>query len=215
MTCSACGKENIAATPFCSFCGAPMAVGVPAAALPVRSSGMAAASASNAGKATMSFLSSLSLAEKFAIAGPVIAFLGFFLPFVHMPDLATMGGVSAADLAAAGAAGAPVPDVHAPSLSLFGLAKYSGAVYFILLGAILSGGLFYRARGATRARRLLINGFQIMIGSMVGPGTLLALLFASMVRSMVAFGFWVVSLGFCCIVVGGLMTIARLAKSEV
>lgn len=218
MFCSSCGKNNPAAGPFCTFCGASMAAAnagggttsIPSAAKP----SAAAAAATDAGKKAVSFLSALTLADKFALAGPVIAFIGFFLPFVTMPDLGGLTGLTAADLAAAAAAsGQPAPDLH-PSISLFGLAKYSGSVYFILLAILVSGALFYLALKASRSRKLFISGFQVMIGSMIGPGTLLALIFASIVRSMAGFGFWVVSLGFCCIVVGGLMTIAQHAKAE-
>lgn len=217
MFCSSCGKDNPAAGPSCNFCGASMVAATPGggtAAIPSAAK-PAAAAATDAGKKAVSFVSALNLADKFALAGPVIAFIGFFLPFVTMPDLGALAGISAADLAAAAAAtGQAAPDLRPPSLSLFGLAKYSGSVYFILLAVLVSGALFYLSLKAPRGRKLLISGFQVMIGSMIGPGTLLALIFASIVRSMAGFGFWVVSLGFCCIVIGGLMTIARFAKSE-
>jgi hypothetical protein len=182
---------------------------MPAAAMRAKPS---SAAASEASKKALSFLSSLSLAEKFAVAGPVIAIIGFFLPFVTLPDFA-LGGLSPADIAAA-AEGQASPDLHAPSVSLFGLARYSGAVYFILLGALASAALFYLARSAAYARKMVLNGVQIMIGSMVGPGTILALVFASIVRSIAGIGFWIVGIGFCCIVVGGLLTTAQLAKAE-
>jgi hypothetical protein len=104
--------------------------------------------------------------------------------------------------------------IPSSSLSLLGLTKFAGAVYFILLGALASAALVYLARAANYARKMLLSGIQVMIGSMVGPGTLLALVFASSVRSVASIGFWVVSLGYCAIVAGGLMTIVQLSKAE-
>lgn len=198
MTCPACGKENPSGTAFCTFCGVPMSNAVPAAA-PVK------ASAAAAGQNAMSFLSALSLPEKIAGAGAVIALIGFFLPFIAIPGLGDLAAMSMPD---------PTGGMPSSSLSLMGLTKFAGAVYFILLGALASAAIVYLARNAAYARKMLLSGIQVMIGSMVGPGTLLALLFASTVRSVAGVGFWVVSLGYCCIVAGGLMTIAQLAKTE-
>ena len=61
---------------------------------------------------------------------------------------------------------------------------------------------------------MVLNGVQILIGSMIGPGALLALLFASSVRSVAGVGFWVVGLGYTAIALGGLMTIAQLSKDR-
>jgi hypothetical protein len=156
----------------------------------------------------MSFVSALSLAEKIAGAGAVIALIGFFLPFIAIPGLGDLAAMAIPDPTGG------TPTIPSSSLSLLGLAKFAGAVYFILLGALASAGLLYLARGAAYARKMLLSGIQVMIGSMVGPGTLLALLFASTVRSVAGAGFWIVSFGYCCIVAGGLMTINQLAKSE-
>jgi hypothetical protein len=155
----------------------------------------------------MSFLSSLSLAEKIAGAGAVVALIGFFLPFIAIPGLGELAAMSIPD--PTGGSGIP-----SSSLSLLGLTRFAGAVYFILLGALASAAIIYLARNAAYARKMLLNGIQVMIGSMVGPGTLLALLFASTVRSVAGVGFWVVGLGYCCIVAGGLMTISQLAKER-
>ncbi|MGB7136532.1 MAG: hypothetical protein WBD46_14670 [Acidobacteriaceae bacterium] len=198
MLCASCGKENAAAVAFCTFCGTQMAG-------PAKPSSGAA---SDAGKAALSFVSSLSLTEKIAGAGAILALIGFFLPFIAIPGLGDLAAMAIPDPTGG------TPTIPSSSLSLLGLAKFAGAVYFILLGALASGALLYFARSAAYARKMLLNGIQVMIGSMVGPGAILALLFASSVRSVAGAGFWIVGLGYCCIAFGGLMTIAQLAKAE-
>jgi hypothetical protein len=154
-----------------------------------------------------SFLAALTLPEKIIGAGAVVALIGFFLPFIAIPGLGDLAAMAMPD--PTGGSGIP-----SSSLSLLGLTKFAGAVYFILLGALASAALVYLARAANYARKMLLSGIQVMIGSMVGPGTLLALVFASSVRSVASIGFWVVSLGYCAIVAGGLMTIVQLSKAE-
>ncbi|HEX4309458.1 MAG TPA: zinc ribbon domain-containing protein [Acidobacteriaceae bacterium] len=211
MYCPACGKENAASVSFCTFCGFPLAsavpAGAPATAVLIPSAPAGPSAAANAGKMATSFLASLSLAEKIIGGGAVIAVIGFFLPFIAIPGLGDLAAMAIPDPTG----GNPMPS---SSLSLLGLTKFAGAVYFILLGALASAGLLYLSRTAAYARKMLLSGIQVMIGSMVGPGTLLALLFASSVRSVAGVGFWVVSLGYCCIVAGGMMTIAQLSKAE-
>ncbi len=215
MFCTACGKENPDTTAFCASCGASLktasanAAPAPFAPAPVAPAPPPPASAAvaNAGKMATSFLATLSTAEKIIGAGALVALIGFFLPFIAIPGLGDLAALSMPDPTGG-------PQIPSSSLSLLGLSKFAGAVWFILLAALASAALLYLARNANRARKLLFSGIQIMIGSMIGPGTLLALLFASTVRSVAGFGFWIVSLGFCAIVAGGLMTIAQLSKAE-
>jgi hypothetical protein len=208
MFCTACGKENATTVSFCTFCGAPLhaaaSAGQAVAAPPISAGPSAAA---NAGRMATSFLATLSLPEKIIGAGAVVALIGFFLPFIAIPGLSDLAAMAMPD--PTGGSGVP-----SSSLSLMGLGKFAGAVYFILLGALASAALLYLGRSANYARKMLLSGIQVMIGSMVGPGTLLALLFASTVRSVAGVGFWIVSLGYCCIVAGGLMTIVQLSKVE-
>jgi hypothetical protein len=208
MFCPACGKENTATVAFCTYCGVPLQQQAAATAAPIQAStSTAAAKAANAQKMATSFLAALTLPEKIIGAGAVVALIGFFLPFIAIPGLGDIAAMAMPD--PTGGSGIP-----SSSLSLMGLGKFAGAVYFILLGALASAGLVYLARTANYARKMLLNGIQVMIGSMVGPGTLLALIFASSVRSVASIGFWVVSLGYCAIVAGGLMTIVQLSKVE-
>ena len=196
---------------FCEFCGADLRrVAIPnmsstpqAAALAQPQ--MAAPSAAEVAQLGKSLLKSLSLGEKFAAGGVIAAVLGFFLPFLSAPDLGPLtellskGNPTGADLA------------HA-SVSLFEASKILGVIYFLLLAAIGSGVLFYFSRKAPYAQKMLMSGFQVMIGSLFGPTLIAALFFVPMVQSVAGAGYWLVSLGYCCIAAGGLITIGHLAK---
>ncbi|HEU5340961.1 hypothetical protein [Edaphobacter sp.] len=150
-----------------------------------------------------SLLSALTLGEKFVCAGAIAAALGFFLPWVSSPDLGPLSGLL-------GQVGALA--LNHVTLSGVDLAKVVGAVYFILLAAIASGVLFYFSRKAASEQKLLIGGFQVMIGSLFGPGVIGALFFVPMIQSVSGTGIWLLGLGFCSIAAGGLITIATLAK---
>jgi hypothetical protein len=151
-----------------------------------------------------SFLNALSMGEKFIGAGVIAAVLGFFLPWVSSPDLGALSGL----LGQIGAS-----DLNHISLSGVDAAKLVGAVYFILLAGIAAGVLLYFSRKATPAQKLLISGFQVMIGSLFGPGFIGTLLFVPMIQSVSGAGFWLLGLGFCSIAAGGLVSIAALAKT--
>jgi hypothetical protein len=99
------------------------------------------------------------------------------------------------------------------SLSGVDLAKFVGAVYFILLAAIAAGVLFYFSRKATVSQKLLMGGFLVMIGSLCGPMFIAELLFVPMIQSVAGMGLWLLGLGFCSIAAGGLITIATLGKT--
>ena len=207
MFCPACGKNNVATVAFCTSCGSSLsaATGSPSASTQAVPTGPSAAA--NAQKMATSFVATLTLPEKIIGAGAVVAFIGFFLPFIAIPGLGDLAAMTMPDPTG----GNPIPS---SSLSLMGLGKFAGAVYFVLLGALASAALVYLGRAADYARKMLLSGIQVMIGSMIGPATLLALLFASTVRSVAGVGFWIVSLGYCAIVAGGLMTIIQLSKTE-
>jgi hypothetical protein len=207
MLCVSCGKDNAAAVSFCEFCGvnlrAPVAAGVPVAAVaaPAPDPAAAAAVIAQAGK---SLFKSLTLGEKFAGMGAVAAIIGFFLPFLSSPDLGELSGLF----------GGRLGDVPGRvSFSLLDMGKFWGAVYFIFLAGVGSALLFWFARSAAASRKLLMNGFQIMIGSLLGPLLLLSLLFVPMVQSVAGLGFWLSALGFCAIATGGLIAIAQVSKS--
>jgi len=207
MNCSACGKPNLDGVSFCEFCGSSLRSqsipnGEPALPrpAPIQASTPSAAEVAQMGK---SLLGSLSLGEKFIGAGTIAAVLGFFLPWFSAPELGSLGGIF-------GQLGAAASHV---SLSGVDAAKVVGSVYFILLAGIASGVLFYFSRRALFAQKLLITGFQVMIGSLFGPLIIALLLFIPMIQSVAGFGFWLLGLGFCSIAAGGLITIAALAKA--
>jgi hypothetical protein len=151
-----------------------------------------------------SLLGSLSLGEKFVGAGTIAAVVGFFMPWISTPDLGPLASL----LGQAGAA-----ELNHISLSGVDLAKFVGAVYFILLAAIAAGVLFYFSRKAATSQKLLMGGFLVMIGSLCGPMFIGALLFVPMIQSVSGMGLWLLGLGFCSIAAGGLITIANLGKT--
>jgi hypothetical protein len=148
-------------------------------------------------------LRTLSLGEKFAGAGALAATLGFFLPWVSGPDLRSLGNLSTL----LGGAG-----MGTTSYSGFDAAKIWGGVYLILGAAIASGVLFFISGKAAISRKLRISGFQVMIGSIIGPAIVVALLFVPFMQSVAGLGLWLLGLGFCSITAGGLVTIGHLAN---
>ena len=171
MNCSACGKANADGVSFCEFCGANMRaqsattpvmatpVGAPAA--PAQPPAPSAADVAQMGK---SFFNALSLGEKFIGPGVIAAVIGFFLPWVSTPDLGSLGGLFGSLGAGAGAS-----EINHLSYSGVDAAKLSGAVYLVLLAAIASGVLLYLSRRVAPPQKLLMGGFQVMIGSLCGP----------------------------------------------
>jgi len=208
MKCSACGRDNSDGDSFCEFCGASLRSGsasynAPAAAQPAPAQ-PASPSAAEVAQMGKSFLNSLSLGEKFIGAGAIAAVLGFFLPWISTPDLGALAGLL-------GQAGAT--ELNHVSYSGVDVAKLMGAVYLILLAAIGSGVLFYFSRTMASPQKLLIGGFQVMIGSLCGPAIVFALLFIPMIQSVSGAGLWLMGLGFCSIAAGGLITIGTLGKT--
>jgi len=207
MICPACDKPNSVGVAFCEFCGtdlrSKLSPGGESVVVRTASAQPTSPSAAEVAQMGKSLLSALTLGEKFVCAGAIAAALGFFLPWISSPDLGALSGLL-------GQMGASA--LNHVSLSGVDLAKFVGAVYFILLAAIASGVLFYSSRKAAPAQKLLIGGFQVMIGSLFGPGVIGALFFVPMIQSVSGAGFWLLGLGFCSIAAGGLITIAALAK---
>lgn len=216
MTCPSCAKANAEGVSFCEFCGvdlrqtvfASAGNGAPAAVLTQPAvavqTAVATPSAADMAKIGKSLLATLSLGEKFVGAGAVAATLGFFLPFISAPDLGPLSGLLSN-------INSPAASIARASYSLLDIAKLLGAIYFILLAGIAAGVLFYFARTARYSTRLLMNGFQVMIGSLFGPTFLFALLFVPMIQSVAGSGYWLLALGFCAVAAGGLIAIAQLA----
>lgn len=208
MLCSSCGRDNAAAVSFCEFCGVDLRRAVPAGApATVASAPDTAAAAAVIAQAGKTLVKSLTLGEKFSAVGAAAAILGFFFPFVSSPNLGSLSDL------VGGMSGAAAALAHA-SFSLLDFSKLLGAVYFILLAAITSGVLFWVSRQAPSSRKLLISGFQVMIGSLLGPVCMVALFFVPLIQSVAGMGYWLTGLGFCAIAAGGLITIAELAKSS-
>lgn len=209
MDCFSCGKANAEGVSFCEYCGVNLrsqSAAAQAPALVAPSAPSAAHVAEMSKQLGKSFLSSLSLGEKFVGAGALAAILGFFLPFLAAPDLSELTSL----LGSLNGAGQEL--AHA-SISLFALTKVLGAIYFILIAAITSGVMFYVARTAAPAKKLFMSGFQVLIGSLIGPIAVFALLFVPMIQSVASSGYWLTALGFCSIATGGLITIGTFSKA--
>ena len=93
-----------------------------------------------------------------------------------------------------------------------GRGKNLGGTYLYLAAAIASGALFFISGKAAISRKLRISGFQVMIGSIMGPGLVFVLLLVTSMQSVAGLGLWLLGLGFCSIAVGGLVTIGHLAN---
>ena len=91
-------------------------------------------------------------------------------------------------------------------------AKIWGGVYLVLAAAIASGVLFFVSGKADYPRKLMLSGFQVMIGSLCGPGWLVTLLFVPFAQSVAGIGLWLTGLGFCSIAAGGLVTIGQVGR---
>jgi hypothetical protein len=207
MNCSTCGNALSDGSVFCEFCGLDLrpnssatgsGVGKTAAA-PAISPPSAAAIAELSGM----LIKSLALGEKLAGAGSLAAALGFFLPWVSAPDLKSLVNLSTLF----GGTG-----MATTSYSGFDSAKVWGVVYLILGAAIASGVLFFVSRKATLSRKLTVSGFQVMIGSIAGPGIVFTLLFVPFIQSIAGLGLWLTGLGFCSIAAGGLVTIGQVGR---
>jgi hypothetical protein len=214
MNCFACGKTNADGVSFCEFCGASLRSAPASTSAPLVSRTappQPAPSAADVAQVGKSFVNSLSLGEKLVGAGVIAAVLGFFLPAVSIsvPDRA--GEVVGLLMGFLGQSGG-IDNTHA-SISLFDVTKILGVVYFILLLAIAAGVLFYFSRNALTPQKLLISGFQVVIGSLYGPGLIVALLFVPGMGSIAGIGYWLLGLGFCAIAAGGLTTIGTLGKT--
>jgi hypothetical protein len=208
MNCSACGNALSEGAVFCESCGADLRSGsIPPSAVAPRTAiaqSPAAPSATAIAEMGGVLIKNMSLGEKFIGAGVLAATLGFFLPWFSSPELGSLSGLF-------GQLG--VSAINHVSLSGVDAAKLVGAVYLILLAAFASGVLFYFSRRAIFAQRLLIGGFQVMIGSLFGPGLIVTLLFVPMIQSVAGTGFWLLGFGFSSIAAGGLITISKLARA--
>jgi hypothetical protein len=134
-----------------------------------------------------SIVAAMSLGEKISGAGAIAAMVGFFMPWFSVAGTTT-------------------------SASGLDMGKSIGAIYLILLNAIAAAALCYLSSKAPAARKLLFAGYLVLIGAICGPANLLALIFVPQVQSGSGIGFWLLSLGFCAVAEGGLMTIRTFSK---
>jgi hypothetical protein len=205
MNCSACGATLLDGSVFCESCGVELVPVSLAAGTPRTAVALPTGPPSAAAIATLSgmLIKSLSLGDKLAGFGSLAATLGFFLPWLSGPDLRSLGSLSAL----AGGGG-----MATTSYSGFDVTKIWGGIYLVLAAAVTSGVLFFISRKAAFSQKLRISAFQVMIGSIIGPAIIVALLFVPFMQSMAGLGLWMLGLGFCSITAGGLVTINQLGK---
>lgn len=218
MVCPACKNSVPDGSVFCEFCGSDVS-GRPAIRS-VAGTGSAAAApslrrianepASEPSAAALAeiggaLIKRLSLGEKLSGAGAMASVIGFFLPWLTGPDLKSLGSASSFSALFSAAT--------ATSYSGLDGAKVWGAAYLILAAAIASAVLFFAASKGTVSRKLRIGGFQVMIGALIGPAAIFALLFVPLMQSVAGLGFWLTGLGFCSVLAGGLVTISQVGKT--
>jgi len=234
MFCAACGKNIPGDSLFCEFCGArrasaeavpPGAVGYTAnAAAPAPASVTAPPQPSREqpgphsreqlgelAQVSGKLIKSMTLGEKFTALGALGGILGFFLPWGTIPNLGDLQGLLSGMVTPTGF-GRGTPSIGTTSVSGFDMASTWGGVYFVLLGAIAAGILFFVAGKAPLRRKLTISSFQVLIGSLVGPQVLFGILFTPMAQKVAGAGLWITCLGYCAIAAGGIISVVELGK---
>jgi hypothetical protein len=59
----------------------------------------------------------------------------------------------------------------------------------------------------------VFSGFQVMIGSLQGPGLIITLIFVPGMGAIAGIGYWLLGLGLTSILAGGLITLGTLGKT--
>jgi hypothetical protein len=157
------------------------------------------------------------LASKLALAGAASAVWGFFLTWVDIPNMASSFSSLLSQLGGGGGLfnGPParIGGIVTASISGFTLAQAWGVVYVYPVLAIISAlSLYLALQGRQRVKIIAANGWLILIGALVGPQSLLVLLFVPAIQKLVGIGFWMNSLGFCALLLAGLIGIRTQAE---
>jgi len=226
MFCAACGKNIPDDSLFCEFCGArrasPEAVPPGPAGYTANAAAPAPATVTAPGQhsreqlgelAQLSgkLIKSMTLGEKFTAVGALGGILGFFLPWGTIPNFGDLQGLLSGMVTPTGFARG-TPSISTTSVSGFDMASTWGGVYFVLLGALAAGILFFVAGKAPLHRRLTISSFQVLIGSLVGPQILFGILFTPMAQKVAGAGLWITCLGYCAVAAGGIISVVELGK---
>jgi hypothetical protein len=208
MFCPACGQTISDDSMFCEFCGARRASAQSAQAV-------AAAPAHPGYQLSREQLGgmiwkTLTLGERFIALGAAAALVGFFLPWGSVPNVNGLAGLFAAGGGVPNLGG--MPNLGTSNYSGFDIARTWGGIYFVFLGAGAAGILFYLSGKSPAPKRLVLNAFQVLIGSLAGPQMLLVVLFTPMAQQFAGLGWWMTCLGYCAIAGGGMISIIELSK---
>lgn len=209
MFCPSCGNEIPKDSVFCEFCGARrVSDPLPPSAGATPVTAVSAPPQLDREQLGGLLLKSMTLGDKFVALGSVAGILGFFLPWGTMPNL---------DIGSILQRGFPpsistFPTTTTNRIYGFDIARMWGGFYFVLLGAVAAAILFFASGKASLSRKLTINAFQVLIGSLAGPQMLFAILLLPMAQEAAGFGWWMTCLGYCAIATGGIINIAHLGK---
>src|SRR5579863_9754426 len=145
MFCPSCGKTISDDSMFCEFCGARRASAQSAQAT-------AAAPAHPAHQLSREQLGgmiwkTLTLGERFIALGAAAALVGFFFPWGTVPNFSGLLGPLGASTG--------LPNLGT-SYSGFDIARMWGGAYFVFLGAVAAGILFYLSGKSPAPRRLVL-----------------------------------------------------------
>ena len=197
MFCPKCGKENPEDSTFCESCGARMTTA------PVRRGANPPVPQVSREQLGAMLLKSMTLGEKFTAVGSLAGILGFFLPWGSLPNFGSFDPTSLLGGART---------LSTSAVSGLDMARMWGGFYLLLVGPVIAGVLFFLAGKASTEKKLTTGAFQILIGSLVGPQMLSAILFMPMGQQVAGLGLWLSALGYSAIAAGGIISIAQLAR---
>jgi hypothetical protein len=156
-------------------------------------------------KSSGMLLKRMTLGEKFTAGGSLAAIVGFFLPWGSVPDLRGFDPRGIFNV------GGPI-SASTMNPSGFDIARLWGGFYLVLLGAVTAGVLFFIVGKSRDSKKLTISAFQILIGSLVGPQMLFAVVFTPMAQQVAGFGLWLTGLGYSAIAAGGIISVVQIAR---
>lgn len=207
MFCPSCGKQIPDDSTFCEFCGTrrDSLQAVPAA-VPMQAPSGAIPQQLDREQLGKILWKSMTLGEKFIALGAAAGILGFFLPWGSIPNVANLNLPQILN------GGSPFNPGEANRVYGFDIARMWGGFYLVLFGAVAAAILFYVAGKSPNRKKLTINAFQVLIGSLAGPQMLFLVLLTPMAQEGAGLGWWLTCFGYCAIAAGGIISISHLGK---